>query len=147
MKRIFILLLLCTAVSCGGTYQAEQRAKAVNVGYGEVTRESLAYAVSSVDMKDVDKGIYNTIFDYLEGRVPGVQVVKTGTGTASVTVRGINSINSSTEPLYIVDGTQVFDISSINPRDVKSVDVLKDASAAIYGARGANGVIIITTKK
>ena len=145
MKRIlFAILVVFAMMSCGsgGVVQKES----VNIGYGETSREKLTYAVSSLNMNEAEKSTYSTIYDYLEGRVPGVQVTKTGAATATVIIRGINSINSSIEPLFIVDGVTVNDISNINPRDVKSVDVLKDASASIYGVRGANGVIIIRTK-
>jgi len=63
-----------------------------------------------------------------------------------IIIRGIGSINSSNDPLILVDGSEITDLSTINPNDVKSVDVLKDASSSIYGVRGANGVILITTK-
>lgn len=136
--------LLMLMMGCGTAAEVEQ--KTVNIGYGETSRRDLTYAVSSVDVDDMERGAYTTIYDYLQGRVPGVQVIKTGVASASVIIRGVNSINCSTEPLFVVDGVAVSDISNINPRDVKSIDVLKDASASIYGNRGANGVIVITTK-
>ena len=77
--------------------------------------------------------------------MPGLIVRKVG-GSYKFTIRGINSINSSTDPLLIVDGCTVDDIDYLNPKDIKSVEVLKDASASIYGSRGACGVILITTK-
>jgi TonB-dependent SusC/RagA subfamily outer membrane receptor len=95
----------------------------------------------------MEKGTYNTIYDYLEGRVPGLRIIRNNGGTPSILIRGINSITSSTEPLILVDGVEVHDISYLNPRDVRSVDVLKDGSAAIYGSRGGNGVILITLKR
>lgn len=148
MKRVLYLLILCAAViSCGTSSQSPRQSRSVNIGYGEVAEDNLTYAVSSLDMKDMEKMDYNTIYDYLEGTVPGVQVIKTGPMTARVIVRGLSTINSSSDPLFIVDGSQVMDISTINPRDVKRVDVLKDASTSVYGVRGANGVIIITLKK
>ena len=70
-------------------------------------------------------------------------IVKPG---GSIQIRGISSVNSSTEPLILVDGVEVRDLSNINPMDVESIDVLKDASASIYGVRGANGVIIVKLK-
>ena len=76
-----------------------------------------------------------------------VSTVFFGGGTPSILIRGINSITSSTEPLILVDGVEVHDISYLNPRDVRSVDVLKDGSAAIYGSRGGNGVILLTLKR
>ena len=86
-------------------------------------------------------------FDYIRGKVPGVQIGTAGPGgMPSVTIRGASSFNASTEPLYILDGSEVKDISNISPNDIASVEVLKDASSSIYGVRGANGVIIIKTK-
>ena len=147
MKRTLLILLLGAAVSCGTSSEYARQAKSVNIGYAEIPQDNLTYAVSSVDTKGLESGVYNTIYDYLEGRVPGVQVIKTGSLSAKVIVRGLSTINSGSDPLFIVDGAPVMDISTINPRDVKSVDVLKDASTSIYGNRGANGVIVITLKK
>ena len=93
-------------------------------------------------MRPNDAAVYTDMYEYLRGRVPGVAV---GTDN-SITIRGVNSINLSTEPLILLDGVAITDLSTINPMDVQSVDVLKDASSSIYGARGANGVILITTK-
>lgn len=143
-KSTFLILLSLVMAACGTT--REKQLKTVDMGYGETSQEALSYAISSVDMEEADKSGYITIYDYLEGRVPGVKVVKNGATTASVYIRGINSVNSSTEPLFVVDGVMVNDISYINPRDVKSVTVLKDASASIYGVRGGNGVILIKLK-
>ncbi len=143
-KSTFLILLSLVMAACGTT--REKQLKTVDMGYGETSQEALSYAISSVDMEEADKSGYITIYDYLEGRVPGVKVVKNGATTASVYIRGINSVNSSTEPLFVVDGIMVNDISYINPRDVKSVTVLKDASASIYGVRGGNGAILIKLK-
>lgn len=143
-KSTFLILLSLVTAACGTT--REKQLKTVDMGYGETSQEALSYAISSVDMEEADKSGYITIYDYLEGRVPGVKVVKNGATTASVYIRGINSVNSSTEPLFVVDGIMVNDISYLNPRDVKSVTVLKDASASIYGVRGGNGAILIKLK-
>ncbi len=143
-KSTFLILLSLVMAACGTT--REKQLKTVDMGYGETSQEALSYAISSVDMEEADKSGYITIYDYLEGRVPGVKVVKNGATTASVYIRGINSVNSSTEPLFVVDGIMVNDISYLNPRDVKSVTVLKDASASIYGVRGGNGAILIKLK-
>ena len=144
MKRIFPLLLCAalvygcgTAVQSASTFSNEE----LQVGYGTQTRDQITSSVSRVDIPEHIPQ-YNTIYDMIIGRCPGVIVHGT-----SVTIRGTNSILGSTEPLYILDGTPIESIDSINPNDVKSIDVLKDASAtSIYGMRGANGVIIITTK-
>lgn len=118
----------------------------VNVGYGKIRRRNLTTSVSKVNVDESNVGSYTNIGEYLMGRVPGLRVVKVGS-EYKYQVRGINSINSPTDPLFVVDGVTVTDISFLNPRDVKSVDVLKDASGSIYGSRGACGVILITTKQ
>lgn len=118
----------------------------INVGYGRIKRRNLTTSVSKVPVNTDLMGSYTHIGEYLRGRVPGLVVSKNGTGY-SYSIRGINSIYGSTEPLFIVDGVEVSDIDHLNPRDVESVEVLKDASASIYGTRGACGVILITTKK
>ena len=115
----------------------------VNIGYGEARKGSLTSSVASLKISQNDISAYSSLYDYIQGRVPGVQVVGT-----SIQIRGQNSINSSTEPLILLDGVPITDLSGINPYDVKSIEVLKDAAAAaIYGSRGANGVILITTRK
>ena len=114
-------------------------------GFGHVKRKNLTTSVSKVEVEEVQMRGYTNIAEYLKGRVPGLQVMKTGSGY-KYQIRGINSINSPTDPLFIVDGVEVSDIDSISPHDVQSVEVLKDASASIYGNRGACGVIMITTK-
>ncbi len=118
----------------------------VDVGYGYVKKKNLTSSVSKVSMDQVQVGSYTNIGEYLAGRVPGLVVQKTGSGY-KYTIRGATSIYASTDPLFIVDGMEVMDIDYLNPCDVKSVEVLKDSSASIYGTRGACGVIIITTHK
>jgi TonB-dependent SusC/RagA subfamily outer membrane receptor len=113
----------------------------VNIGYGTVKRKDLSTAVSKIDGSGDKYAGYSTIYEMLRNQ-PGVVV-----NGKSVIIRGINSINSSTEPLYVVDGNAVQTIENIQPREVKSIEILKGASAAIYGTRGANGVIMITLKK
>ena len=113
----------------------------VNIGYGEADSRDLTYSVSSV--KSEDNAFYANMYDFLRGKVAGVQI---GPDNA-IYIRGKGTFNSSSEPLILVDGVEISDLSTINPQDVYSVDVLKDASSAIYGIKGANGVILITTKK
>ena len=88
-------------------------------------------------------GFFTNMYDYLRGKVAGVQVNPDN----SIYIRGINSREASRAPLILLDGLEIEDLSTINPQDVYSVDVLKDASTAIYGLKGANGVILITTKR
>ena len=119
----------------------------VNIGYGDINKKGLTSSVSSLNINKDDIATYSTIFDYIKGRVPGVQVMGSGRD-ARVVIRGISTINGSSDPLILVDGNQTDDISWITPTSVKSVEVLKDAaSCAIYGVQGANGVILITTIK
>lgn len=122
------------------------------VGYGTSRKKDLTGSVASVNAKDLEKTPVIRADQMLQGRVSGLQFTQTDGQPGSVTsirIRGTNSINSGNEPLYVIDGfAGVGDLSSINPGDIQSIEVLKDASAtAIYGSRGANGVILITTKK
>jgi len=146
-RRFYFLGCLSLALllsACGASHNtavADNEDTSVNVGYGSVDKDDLTYAVSSVKMSE-NENSYTNMYDYLAGRVPGVQI---GPGN-TITIRGINSINSSTEPLILLDGVEISSLDDVNPYDVYSVDVLKDASSSIYGLRGANGVILITTK-
>ena len=130
----------------------------VVVGYGVMKRSDLTGAVSSIDEKAIKQGVNTSIEQAMQGRIAGVQVMQNSGapgGGISVQIRGINSLNGN-EPLYVVDGIamsgQTSDnqsaLSSINPSDITSIEVLKDASAtAIYGSRASNGVVLITTKR
>jgi TonB-dependent SusC/RagA subfamily outer membrane receptor len=138
------------------------------VAYGTVKKSSFTGSASAVNYDKDLKDIPNTSFENaLTGRMPGVQITSTSGqagATSSISVRGIGSMNASNEPLYVVDGVPVSSgntgqmtgvlsgttnniMSTINPSDIESVSVLKDAAAAsLYGSRAANGVVIITTK-
>ena len=119
----------------------------VNVGYGSVDKDKLTYSVSQLDVDEREISQYSNIWDYMRSRVPGVEIGESvAGGTPDIVIRGKNSINSPTQPLIMLDGVEAPDISGLNPSDVASVSVLKDASASIYGSRGGNGVILITTK-
>lgn len=90
---------------------------------------------------------YKDIFDYIRGKVPGVQVGLAGPGEMPrIIIRGIGTNSEYTQPLFIVDGIQTESIAAIDPHNVYSIDIIKDGTASIYGAQGANGVIMITTK-
>ena len=128
-------------------------AEVVSVGYGSVARRDLTGSVSKVDMEEMMKSTVTNFDQALTGKIAGV-VVTTSDGAlgseANITIRGNNSLTQSSAPLYIIDGfpTESSMASSISAADIESIDILKDASAtAIYGARGANGVIVITTKQ
>lgn len=122
----------------------------VVIGYGTVKRRDLTGAIASVKGEQVAANPVSNVAQALQGRLPGVNVISQDGrpgATISVRVRGGGSITQSNEPLYVVDGFPVSSIDDIPVADIESIDVLKDASStAIYGARGANGVILITTK-
>jgi TonB-dependent starch-binding outer membrane protein SusC len=122
----------------------------VVIGYGTERRRNVTGAISTVNAKTITELPVISVEQSLQGRVPGVQVINNGSpGTAPlVTIRGTSSISYASNPLYVVDGIPTGDLTSFDTRDIESVDVLKDASAAaIYGSRATNGVILITTKK
>lgn len=122
------------------------------VAYGTSKKESFTGSAKMVDNKTIEKRIVATATKALEGVVPGIQTTSGGGqpgSDLSIRIRGFGSINASNSPLYVVDGIPYDgNLNSINPSDIATMSVLKDASAsALYGARGANGVVIITTKK
>lgn len=122
----------------------------VVVGYGLQRKSDLTGAISSLDTKEINRLPVSNVTQALQGRVSGVQVTSNsgapGAGT-TIRIRGVGTLNNS-NPLFVVDGMLLDDIDFLNPNDVESMEVLKDASAtAIYGSRGANGVVIVTTKQ
>ena len=124
----------------------------VVVGYGVQKKTDLISAITSVKGEDLLEQPVPRVDQLLRGRVAGMQVVQTnGTpgASTSIRIRGGNSLSASNEPLYVIDGfVDAGDLNSLNPNDIESIEVLKDAtSTAIYGARGSNGVILITTKR
>ena len=143
----------------------------VAIGYGKVKKSDLTGSVSSFRKDDLNKGVSSTMTGLLQGKAAGVQITQASAepgGGTTVQIRGAGSVNAGSGPLYVVDGLPIENgqvisgggssmpearvprspLSSINPSDIESIEVLKDASAtAIYGARGANGVILVTTKK
>lgn len=145
----------------------------VVVGYGTAKKSDLTGAVGSVSAEQIRSSVFTNFDQALQGRVAGVQVTQNSGapgGAASIRIRGANSITGSSEPLYVIDGipfqgdgagvsgfdwaggangqNRVNPLAAINPNDIVSIEVLKDASAsAIYGARAANGVILVTTKR
>ena len=124
--------------------------EAVVIGYGTVRKADLAGAVAAMDSKAFKAQPITRVSDALQGRVSGVQVIGSGIpgGSVKIRVRGTGSIHNSNEPLYVVDGVvRESGLDGINPEDIQSMQILKDASStAIYGSRGANGVVLITTK-
>lgn len=130
---------------------AAQLEEIVVVGYGTVKKKDLTGAVASIDAKELANQSPNSVTDMLRANVPGLNVGFSNSpkGVSQLEVRGRNTLNAGSTPLVVVDG-MIFngDLSDINPNDIDKVDVMKDASsAAIYGSRGSNGVILITTKR
>lgn len=124
----------------------------VVVAYGTATKESLTGSVAVVNEKEIEKRPVSSVTQALEGMAPGVQVnssTSTPGSSPAILIRGINTVNGTTSPLYVVDGVVYSGgINDINPNDVENVSVLKDAaSCALYGSKGANGVVLITTKR
>ncbi|MDR1645810.1 MAG: TonB-dependent receptor [Tannerellaceae bacterium] len=124
----------------------------VVVGYGTMRKSDISGSVASVNQEEMMKRNPVSIVQGLQGAAAGVLVSRNSgdpSGAATIRIRGVATVNGSADPLYVVDGVQVgTSIDFVNPADVESIEILKDASAtAIYGARGANGVILVTTKK
>lgn len=138
----------------------EMLSEVVVVGYGQMKRADLTGAVASVGDEAISKAVVTSIDQVLQGRAAGVQIqANSGTpgASTSIRIRGINSLNATNQPIFVIDGVVIDSatddetsnpLSTINPSDIETMDVLKDASAAaIYGSRASNGVIMITTKK
>lgn len=134
----------------------------VAIGYGRVKKSDATGSVAVIKPDDIEAGIANSVQDLMVGASPGVTVTSNGgnpTGTATIRIRGGSSISASNDPLIVIDGVPQSDnsnlgnagldaLSMLNPNDIESMTILKDASAtAIYGSRASNGVIIVTTKK
>ena len=113
----------------------------VNIGYGSVNKRDLTVPVTKVDLAK-EKRFYKDVYEMLRGR-PGVQVH----GTKVTIQGGANTFYGSTDPLFLIDGIEVSDLEAVSPETISSIEILKGTSAAIYGSRGANGVILITTKR
>ena len=123
----------------------------VGVGYGKMRKSDLTGAIASVNSKDMKQGVITSTEQLLQGKVAGLSIVQSSGAVesgASIRLRGGTSLSASNGPLVVVDGIPGVDINSVQPSEIVSMDILKDASAAaIYGSRGANGVIIITTNR
>jgi TonB-dependent starch-binding outer membrane protein SusC len=123
----------------------------VVIGYGSVERKNLTYSVGSLASKDIKEQPVSNFQQALQGKIAGVQVMQPSGKPGSairVSVRNSSSITASNDPIYVIDGVISLSTDGINPDDIESIEVLKDAAAqSIYGSRGANGVVLLTTKK
>jgi len=114
------------------------------IGYGHVTDKDKLNAVANLNRNDLDFSQYSNLYELIRGRFAGVQIIN-----GEVIIRGINSFNSSSAALIVVDGITMDGsvLGNISPNEVSNIDIIKDGSAAIYGSRGANGVVLIETRK
>ncbi|OQY95599.1 MAG: SusC/RagA family protein [Sphingobacteriales bacterium UTBCD1] len=149
-----------TLINVSLSVASSSLAEVVIIGYGTTTKKDLTGSITSVTAKDFDKGIVTTPEQLISGKVAGVQITSNGGAPGSgstIRIRGGASLNASNDPLIVIDGVPIDNsgipgaanaLALINPNDIESFNILKDASAAaIYGSRASNGVIIITTKK
>lgn len=141
-----------TTVTLQLAISAVQLEAVVSVGYGSQARREVNGAVSSLPATALQQVVGGNALDAIKGRIPGVDVTATSFdpgATQNIRIRGTRSITASNNPLYVVDGVPITgDLRDIDPNSIENIDVLKDASAtAVYGSRGANGVVMITTKR
>ena len=142
MKRAITLVGLAFLLAACGTSRYVREDDSIDVGYGVQDRDHVTTSVSNVKVRKHEAQTYSNMYDYLRGRVPGVQV----TSDNRIIIRGIGTNSDNFDPLILVDGVEMTDLSTLDPQYVESVDVIKDGSSAIYGMQGANGVIIIKTR-
>ena len=152
MAAVFFTGSLLLAQSKRDSLSTQDIDEVIVVGYSKVKKESYTGTASAVDQTSVDRKSVSTVTQALAGEVAGVRVINTSgqPGTeATIRIRGFGSVNGNRSPLYVLDGAPYTgNVSAINPDDIESMTVLKDATAtAIYGSRGANGVILINTKR
>ncbi|MBT8397740.1 MAG: TonB-dependent receptor plug domain-containing protein [Gemmatimonadetes bacterium] len=147
-----LALFFLAACATGGLPEGGKTSDddSVDIGYGEVDREAVIGSVATVDAQEEQKTRSKTLAELLMAQ-PGVRVIQGPGGTFSVQIRGQNTFQAGQQPLWVIDGTALpatVGPPDINPNTIESITILKDAgSTAIYGARGANGVILIKTKK
>ncbi len=152
---VLVLAALLPACAAGHSHSsAAQPTDTVQVGYGQQARRDVTGAVSSVETSSQRDNSALQLEQLIQGRVAGVEIVRLDGARISLRIRGTNSVNSGTEPLYVIDGMKVHAesftdaMAGINPGDVARIEVLKDAGAtAIYGSDGANGVVLVTTRR
>ena len=132
--------------------KSDELNEVVVIGYGTMDKKELTSAISHVSSKDFTRVASVDPSMMIQGKVAGVSITNTGAGDpnnqASIQIRGVSSRSAGTGPLIVIDGVPGGNLTNINPNDIESFDILKDgAASAIYGTRGSNGVVLITTKK
>jgi iron complex outermembrane receptor protein len=156
---LFLLLFLTNSLTFSqqkivtDTISSEKRTEdeIVNIGYGTQKKREVTSSVTSIQSENFNKGNINNPLQLIQGKVAGVDISKPGgdpNGLFYIRIRGLSTINCNTLPLVIIDGMIEGSLDNVDPTDIESINILKDGSAAaIYGTRGANGVILVTTKK
>ena len=124
----------------------------VVIGYGRTVKKELTGTVTVVESKDMNRGVYSSPTQMLQGKVPGLNITRSGdpSGSASITLRGPSTLRTGAamEPFYVIDGVPGASIDAVAPDDIVSINIMRDASStAIYGSRAANGIILITTRR
>lgn len=157
IRSLGAILGVLWAAGCGAPSESPRDpapSDEVSVGYGTQPQENVTGSVSSVTADDLAHTQAASVAQFIEGRVAGLEVVHLPNGDMSLRIRGTRSLRGSSEPLLVVDGvisqpgSLPMTLALLNPHDIQRIDVLKDAgAAAVYGSRGANGVLIITTKR
>jgi TonB-dependent SusC/RagA subfamily outer membrane receptor len=162
MSRLAITAAFCCGLACfagcagkGEPSAAPPPAGEIPVGYGTRPADGITGAVGAVPESDLDAGHFEDMVAFLQGRVPGLQVIRLSSGQASLRIRGTHqSLQGDAEPLLVIDqmpvtqGNVMNALRRVNPREVESVQVLRDVSStSIYGSRGANGVILVKMRK
>lgn len=149
--------LLIWATGCAQTRtiqddvsHAEGEEAMVSIGYGQIEKDNTTGSVATLTRDELERRKVTDATEMLAGRVSGVHMVNTSDGPR-LRIRGIHTLMGSQDPLFVVDGTPLppgfSGIRFLNPHDIEQIDVLKGAAASIYGSRGANGVVLITTRR
>ncbi len=141
-------MFLALMLSCGSSQPiATDDDETVDIGYGSVKKKHNTTAATQLNVDNNVVSRYHDIFDYIAANVPGVMIVRNNYDTPRIIIRGIKTIMGNSDPLIYVDGVETNDISMIDIVSVAHVSVLKGPECATYGARGANGVILIRTRR
>lgn len=148
MKTLICFLFLAMMLSCGSSQTiTTDDDDTVDIGYGSVKKKHNTTAATQLNVDNNVVSRYHDIFDYIAANVPGVMIVRNNNETPRIIIRGIKTILGNSDPLIMVDGVETNDISTISITEVGYISVLKGAECSAYGARGANGVILIRTKR
>ena len=151
MRKSFTAAIFAAALAVVSSCATMQSGTGVthgqtDLGFENFNQDKQTYSVSEIK-PDIAASSYSDIWDYIRGKVPGVQVGPSSPGSVpNIVIRGVGTNSGQTQPLFIVDGIEMENVSALSPTDIESVEVLKDASASIYGVRGGNGVILFRTK-